>query len=81
MRSFLEALAEKIGFDPLVAENWYSISRLEFVQHRVSPLPHLSFMRVFLSADFCFCGLVAGCVFVLQLSFPGRESKLAGKQN
>lgn len=35
MRSHLEALAKSHGFDPLVAEHWYNVSRQEFLQHRV----------------------------------------------
>jgi hypothetical protein len=35
MRAFLASLAEKMGFDPLVADDWYSVSRQEFIQYRV----------------------------------------------
>eukprot|EP00026_Physarum_polycephalum_P010489 Phypoly_transcript_10653.p1 GENE.Phypoly_transcript_10653~~Phypoly_transcript_10653.p1 ORF type:complete len:428 (-),score=54.41 Phypoly_transcript_10653:8-1153(-) len=33
MRGYLEYLARKMGFDPLISENWYNVPRQEFTQH------------------------------------------------
>jgi hypothetical protein len=43
MRVYLESLAQTAGFDPLVVENWYSVSIMNFgQQHKVSFFPLLS---------------------------------------
>ena len=41
MRSHLENVARLNGLDPLFAESWYTVSRQDFMQHRVSS-DHLS---------------------------------------
>jgi hypothetical protein len=35
MRGQLESLARSHEFDPLVAENWYNVSRQKLLQHKV----------------------------------------------
>ena len=43
MRALLESLAHKTGFDPLAADNWYSITAQDFAcQHQVCLPPLLS---------------------------------------
>ena len=36
MRGVLESLSKSNGFDPLVADHWYNVSRRDFILHRVS---------------------------------------------
>jgi hypothetical protein len=35
VRGYLEDLARKRQFDPLIAENWYIVPRQEFLEHWV----------------------------------------------
>ena len=54
MRALLESVARKDGFDPLAAENWYSVNGQDFLQrykvsaHHSSLLssPSLSFSSI-----------------------------------